>query len=109
MATVTRDWGDVQTALEEGAKTIMFEMIDGTIEELDGDIRLGAQLLLAAAKRRDMDKVVEVRDALALIAIEKGLKMQYAAEGLAERVLELALGALVDGAIAGLSGVKVLP
>ncbi len=109
MPTVKQDWGALKGELEAGVKDILGRMIDGTVEDLEGPIKEIGSSLLLAVKRRRWDLVDASKDQLALIAIEKGLILQYEAEGLLEKMLGMGLDMLVKGAIGGLGSLTVTP
>ncbi len=105
---ITQDWKFLGSALEGGLKELLSELIDGSIKDLDGPIREIAARLTLAAKRKRKDLVDECRDQLALIIIEKELRLKAGAGELWEMVLGVGLNALVNGAIGGLGALKAV-
>jgi len=88
--------------LELGLKDLLNELIDGSIEDLDGPIRLIAQRMAMAARRQRMDLVEASKDQLALIVLEKELRLRSEADGWFETILGIGINALISGAIGGL-------
>lgn len=105
---IKQDMAGLATALEGGIKELLGELIDGSIKDLDGPIREIAARLALAAKRKRYDLVEESRDQLALIILEKELRLKADAFDLWEKVLGMGLNALVNGAIGGLGALKVV-
>ena len=88
--------------LESGLKGLLNELIDGSIEDLDGPIRLIAERMAMAARRQRMDLVEMCKDQLALIVLEKELRLRSEADGWFETILGIGINALISGAIGGL-------
>lgn len=105
---ITQDWKSLGAALEGGVKELLNELIDGSIKDLNGPIREIAARLTLAAKRKRKDLVDECRDQLALIILEKELRLKAGAGDLWEKMLGIGLNALVNGAIGGLGVLRAL-
>jgi hypothetical protein len=105
---IKQDISAIANGLEAGLKGLLNDLIDGTIEELDGPIREASQRLSLAVAGHRPELAAEVRDQLALLVLEKRLRLQKMGSGMFERVLLLGMNALVNGAIAGLVGIKVV-
>lgn len=105
---IKQDMAALEGALEGGLKGLLNELIDGAITDLDGPIRLAAQRLALAARRNKPELVAEVRDQLAVIVLEKELRLKSGGSALLETVLGIGLNALVNGAIGGLGSLKVV-
>lgn len=103
---IIQDQKAIQAGLEGGIKVLLNQLIDGTIQELDGPVRETSQRLAIAVRRGRQDLVQESSDQLALIVREKELRIKQSAGGMFDSVLALGMNALVNGAIAGLSGLK---
>lgn len=103
---IIQDWASLSNHLEAGVKTILNDLIDGSIKDLDGPIRETAQRLTIAARRRRQDLIDEAQDQLGLIVLEKELRLKAAGSGLFESALSIGLNALVNGAIGGLGALK---
>jgi hypothetical protein len=97
---------NLTSGLEQGLKGLLGQLIDGTIEDLDGPIRAIALRMSLAATAGRPDLVEESRDQLALIVREKQLRLTLGGAGLFETMLSIGINALVNGAIAGLAGLK---
>jgi len=99
--------------MEAGVRNLLNGLIDGTIQDLDGPVRAAAARLSAVASDPTLDPVMreqliaEVRDQLAVLMLQKKIVLKAAGGGFVSGVLSVGLGALVDGAIAGLNGAKV--
>ena len=93
--------------LELGLKGLLNDLIDGTVEDLDGPIREIAQRMAMAARRNRMDLVEACKDQLALIVLEKELRVRAEADGWFESVLSIGINALIAGAIGGLGRARV--
>jgi len=104
--TIKKDWEFVTKELERGLRGVLDELIDGTITELDGTVRLTAQRMVLAAKRGQYDLVEASKDQLAMLVIEKELRLKVEGFGLFERLLSMGINALISGAVAGLGGLK---
>jgi hypothetical protein len=98
----------LQDAMEEGLKSIVGNLIDGSIEDLDGPIRLIAQRLTMAARRKRMDLVEASKDQLALIVLEKRLRVEQMGSDLVGQLLGMGVDALIGGAIGGLGSLRRL-
>ena len=92
--------------LESGVKQLVDELIDGTIEDLDGPIHDIAMRLALSARRKRPDLVAMCKDQLALIVLEKRLRMEQEAKGLWERMLDLGIDLLIKGALGGLGSLR---
>ena len=93
-------------AMEAGVKSLVGNLIDGTIEDLDGPIREIALRLALAARRGRQDLVVACKDQLAIIVLEKRLRVEQEASGLWESMLDIGVDLLVKGAIGGLGSLR---
>lgn len=105
---VKQDWKYVADALEGGLRNLLGQLIDGTISDLDGPIRMAAARLQLAARRRHPELVEEVQDQLAMLILEKQLRLRGNSSDMLSLGLSIGLNALVDGAIAGLGGLKAV-
>lgn len=103
---ISTNWNHLNTELERGLKEMLNELIDGSIADLDGPVRETAQRMTVAAKRNRPDLVEASRDQLSLLVLEKELRLKVEGFGLFERMLNLGVNALINGAIAGLGGLK---
>jgi hypothetical protein len=92
--------------MESGIKEILGQLIDGTIEELDGPIRDISARLTMAARRKRMDLVEASKDQLALIVLEKRLRVEQMGSDLVGRLLGMGVDALIGGAIGGLGSLR---
>jgi hypothetical protein len=88
--------------IEGGLKDLLNELIDGSVEDLDGPIRLIAQRMAMAARRQRMDLVEMSKDQLQLIVLEKELRIRAEFDGFWENLLNMGINALISGAIGGL-------
>lgn len=95
-------------AMEEGVRQLVGELIDGTVEDLDGPIRQIALRLAMAARRKRPELVVACKDQLALIVLEKRLLLEQDAKGLWEKMLDMGIDLLVNGALGGLGSLRRL-
>jgi hypothetical protein len=93
-------------AMENGVKGILGELIDGTIEDLDGPIREISARLALAARRGRKDLVDASKDQLAIIVLEKRLRIEGAGDGMFEQLLGMGIDALIGGAIGGLGSLR---
>lgn len=105
---IKQDMNALTGALEGGLKELLGQLIDGSISSLDGPIRETAARLALAAKRQRADLVEECKDQLTLIILEKELRLKAGANDLWQSILGLGLNALVNGAIGGLSALKIV-
>lgn len=103
---ISTDWKHLGGALENGVRELLDEMIDGAITELDGPIRDAGAMLAIAARRGRQDLVAEVQDQLALIVLEKELRLRTGGAELFDKLLGMGLNALVNGAIGGLGALR---
>lgn len=103
---ISTDWKHLGDTLQEGVRDILDELIDGSIEELDGPIREAGQLLAIAARRGRQDLILEVQDQLAMIVLEKELSLRSGGFELLDRLLGIGIAALVNGAIGGLGALR---
>jgi hypothetical protein len=93
--------------LEGGLKDLLNELIDGSVEDLDGPIRLIAQRMAMAARRQRMDLVEMSKDQLQLIVLEKELRIRSEFDGFWQNLLNIGINALISGAIGGLGRARV--
>jgi len=105
---IKQDMAALGDALEGGLRELLGELIDGSIRDLDGPIREGAKRMALAAKKKRPDLVDEVKDQLALLVIEKQLRLRVDAGNVFEGILGLGINALVNGAIGGLGSLKAV-
>jgi hypothetical protein len=103
---ISTDWNHLNTELERGLKELLDGLIDGAVTDLDGPVRETAQRMTLAAKRGRYDLVEASRDQLALLVLEKELRLKVEGFGLFEQILGMGINALINGAIAGLGGLK---
>ena len=92
--------------MESGIKEILNNLIDGSIEELDGPIRDISARLTMAARRKRMDLVEASKDQLALIVLEKRLRIEEEGSSIFESMLGMGINVLINGAIDGLGSVR---
>jgi hypothetical protein len=90
-------------AMEQGVKDILNQLIDGTIEDLDGPIREISLRLTMAARKKRTDLVEMCRDQLELIVLEKRLRLEGQNDGVLGTILNVGINALVNGAIGALA------
>lgn len=93
-------------AMEQGVKDIMGSLIDGSIEDLNGPIRLISERLAYAARRNRLDLVAACRDQLQLLALEKQLRLEEEGNSILDTILTVGVNALVNGAIGGLGSLR---
>ena len=105
---IKQDMAALADALGSGVKELLGELIDGSLKDLDGPVREIAPRLALAAKRKRKDLVDECRDQLALIILEKELRLKAGVGEFWEKLLGIGLNALVNGAMGGLGALKVL-
>lgn len=103
---IITNWGELSNDLEAGLKSILNELIDDSITELDGPIRIISSRLAIAARRRRGDLVEECKDQLLLIVVEKEMKLRGVSFDVLGNLLSMGMNALVNGAIAGLGAIK---
>lgn len=103
---IIQDWGQLSNDLEAGLRSILNELIDDTITELDGPIRSISARLAMAARRKRGDLVEECKDQLLLIVVEKEMKLRGVSYDALGSLLSMGMNALVNGAIAGLGALK---
>ncbi len=84
-------------------------VIEGGIEDLEGPVREIASRMAVAARRKNQDLMDACRDQLALVVQEKEIQVKAAKSGVMDFILERGVTLLVNGAIAGLSGLRVTP
>lgn len=94
-------------AMEQGVKDLLNQLIDGTIEELDGPIREISLRLTMAARKNRRDLVEACRDQLELIVLEKRLRLEFQGNGVVGTVLNMGLNALINGAIGALASKRL--
>lgn len=109
MPTLKQDLEAVAAGLEGGLKTLLGQLIEGTISDLDGPIRETSMRLAVAAKRKRQDLVDASKDQLALLLMENEHRLRAEAGGFLDFALTAGLQLLFDGAVAGLSGLRVAP
>lgn len=102
-----QDMKALAQGLEGGLRDYVQSLIDGTVQELDGPIRQTAGLMAQAAAQGRMDLVEMARDQLALIMVEKKVRAKGALGHVMDRLLLQGMNLLVNGAIAGLSSVRL--
>jgi len=90
-------------AMESGVRSILDQLIDGTVEDLDGPIRDIASRLTLAARRNRMDLVEACQDQLKVIVIEKELVLKSGTSGFFDTVISVGINALINGAIGALN------
>lgn len=105
---IKQDIKGLGDALSLGLKDLLGELIDGSITDLDGPIREIAGRLALAAKRKRPDLVEACKDQLALIVLEKELRLKAGVGDLFEGILTIGINALVSGAIGGLGALKAV-
>lgn len=93
-------------AMESGVKQLVGELIEDTIEDLDGPIREISARLAMAARRKRHDLVAASKDQLAIIVLEKRLRLEQEGSGLWETMLNMGIDLLVNGAIGGLGSLR---
>jgi hypothetical protein len=93
--------------MEQGVKDILNQLIDGTIEDLDGPIREISLRLTMAARKQRPDLVAACRDQLELIVLEKRLRLEDEGDGVLGMILNVGISALVNGAIGALASKRV--
>ncbi len=96
----------LQDAMEFGLKELLGQLIDGSIEDLDGPIRDIALRLSLAARRNRPDLVEMCKDQLELILLEKRLRLESSTEGMLGTLLGLGVNLLVNGAMGGLGSLR---
>ena len=94
-------------AMEQGVKDILNQLIDGTIEDLDGPIREISLRLTMAARKNRPDLVEMCRDQLELIVLEKRLRLEGQGDGVLGTILNVGINALVNGAIGALASKRL--
>jgi len=94
-------------AMEQGVKDMLNQLIDGSIEDLDGPIREISLRLTMAARKNRMDLVAMCRDQLELIVLEKRLRLEGQGDGVLGTVLNVGINALVNGAIGALASKRL--
>lgn len=94
-------------AMEQGVKDILNQLIDGTIEDLDGPIREISLRLTMAARKNRRDLVEMCRDQLELIVLEKRLRLEGQGDGVLGTILNVGINALVNGAIGALASKRL--
>ena len=93
-------------AMESGVKQLVGDLIDGTIEDLDGPIHDIAMRLALAARRKRPELVAACKDQLAIIVLEKRLRLEQEGKGLWERMLDMGIDLLINGALGGLGSLR---
>jgi len=93
-------------SMESGIKDILDQMIDGTVEDLDGPVRDIASRLTLAARRGRMDLVAASKDQLALIVMEKELRLRSEADGFMDTIINVGINALINGALGALASAR---
>ena len=96
----------LQDAMLAGVEQILGQLIDGSLEDLEGPIREIANRLAMAARRRRFDLVAACKDQLMLIVLENRLSLHDAGEGLFKELLGMGVDLLVGAAIGGLGSLR---
>ena len=105
---IKQDMAGLADALGGGLKSLLGELIEGSLKDLDGPVREIAPRLALAAKRKRQDLVDECKDQLMLIIIENELRLKAGTSELWEKMLGMGMDALVTGAAGGLGALKVV-
>jgi len=93
-------------SMESGLKDILDQLIDGTAENLDGPVREIASRLTLAARRNRMDLVDACKDQLALIVLEKELRLRSDADDFMDTLISVGINALINGAVGALASTR---
>jgi len=104
--TMANQFQPLVDAMESGVKDILGEIIDGSVEDLDGPVREIAARLTMAARRGRLDLVQACQDQLLLIVLEKELRLRSEADGFLDTMLNVGINALVNGAIGALASAR---
>jgi hypothetical protein len=104
---MTNQYQPLVDAMEQGVRDILNQLIDGTIEELDGPIRECSLRLTMASRKNRPDLVEACRDQLELIVLEKRLRLEGQGDGVFGTILNVGLNALVNGAIGALASKRL--
>ncbi len=93
-----------------GVTDIVTSLVDESIADLTGPVKeISARLALAVRRKGRKDLVEMCRDQLALIVLEKRLRVEGAGSDLlVNMVVNIGINALVNGAVGGLNSLKVV-
>jgi len=106
MSQASEQFKPLLGSIDTGIKDILGQLIDGTIEDLDGPIRDISNRLAFAARRKRQDLVDASIDQLAIIALEKRLRIEGMGSNTMQVLLSMGVNALINGAIGGLGSVR---
>lgn len=109
MAIVKKDFSALTVGLESALRKQLDELLGSTAAQLDGPVRRAAEHLSLAAQRGRKDLVDEARDTLQVALQERKLTAKAGMQELLNGFLSRGIGLLVDGAIAGLGGLRIVP
>lgn len=109
MTIVKKDFSGLTMGLERALRAQLEQFLGSTAAQLDGPVRRAAEHLSLAAQRGRKDLVDEARDTLLVAMQERKLEAKAGSSGLLQSFITQGIGLLVDGAVAGLNGLKIIP
>lgn len=109
MSQVKHDLEKVAQELGDALIDQFNGVIEGGIADLDGPVRAIAARMAVAARRKDQGLMEACRDQLALVFQEREIQVKAGAGSILDFLVERGVTLLVNGAIAGLSGLRVTP
>ena len=92
--------------IESGLKSLLNEILDEGVSDLEGPIREISQRLTVAARRNRPDLVAMCKDQLALVVLERELQVRQGLGSFWEGLLATGIDILISGAVGGLGSLR---
>lgn len=109
MSQVKHDMEAVAKELGDALIDQFNGIVESGMQDLDGPVREIAARMAVAARRKDQGLMDTCRDQLALVLQERQIQVKASAGGVMDFIVERGVTMLVNGAIAGLAGLRVTP
>lgn len=109
MSQVKHDLEKVAQELGDALIGQFNTIVEDGMADLDGPVREIAARMAVAARRQDQALMEACRDQLALVIQEREIQLKAGASGVMDFLIERGITLLVNGAIAGLAGLRVTP
>lgn len=109
MSQVKHDLETVARELGDALLDQLDSIVEEGMEDLDGPVRRISERMAEAARRGNQELMEACRDQLLLVVQEHEIRFKAGTEGILDFLIERGITLLINGAIAGLAGLRVTP
>lgn len=109
MSQVKHDMEAVAKELGDALIDQFNSIVESGMKDLDGPVREIATRMAIAARLKNQYLMDACRDQLALVLQERQIQVKASAGGVMDFIVQRGVTLLINGAIAGLAGLRVTP